>query len=356
MSGRIFFVNLRVNFKIYKMRLKHLLILPLSLLLIGCGEKSGSKQQYDPIIPVKISVIEANEKTNFRNYVGSVKAEMKISLSFTLGGTLTDVYVHNGQKVKKGDIIAKVDETTAKSIHDASLASLRQAEDGYERLKQVHEEGGISDVRWVEMETDLEKARQAEISSRKNLEDCTIYAPQDGVISMGDRVEGEMMHPMEAFCHLIDMNKLVVEFSVPEKEVWQINIGDEALADVKALNVTDRRVKIFDKAIVSNPFGHSYMVKARINLNDKEVLPGMVADIRLSSTALSGIVVPASCVLTMSEGLALWTVKNGRAYRRVIEVGDFVKNGVLVTKGLEYGDTIVTVGDHKLYNGAKLSF
>ena len=338
------------------MRLKHLMLIPLSILLIGCGEKSEKKQKYDPVIPVQIDVVNFDDGTNYRNYVGTLKSEMKIALSFPLGGTLTDIYVHNGQKVKKGAIIAKVDETTAKSMHDAALASLNQAEDGYERLKQVHEEGGISEVRWVQMETDLEKARQAEISTRKHLEDCTIYAPQDGIISMSNRVVGEFMRPSEAFCNIIDMNKLVVEFSVPEKEVGNVNIGDQAIAEIHALGDLERDIKITDKSIVSNPFGHTYTVKAKINLDGVDALPGMVVKIRLTSTAAAGIIVPASCVQTVSDGLAVWALKNGRSYRRIIEVSDFVKNGVLVQKGLDFGDTIVTVGYQKLFNGAKVSF
>ena len=339
------------------MRLKHLLLVSLSIiLLIGCGEKSDGNKQYDPVIPVEISVVQFTDGNNFRNYVGTIKSEVKIALSFQLGGILTDIYVHNGQRIKKGDIIAKVDETTAKSLHDAALASLKQAEDGYERLKQVHDEGGISDVRWVQMETDLEKARQAEISTRKHLEDCTIFAPQDGIVSMGTRVKGEYMRPSEALCHIIDMDQLIVEFSVPEKEVGLINVGDIAYADIQALGDIEKSMVISDKSIVSNPFGHTYTMKAQIDLDSLDALPGMVAKVRLNSTAHSGIIVPASCVQTVSNGLAVWALKNGKSYRRIIEVSDFVKNGVLVSKGLESGDTIVTVGYQKLYNGARVSF
>ena len=337
------------------MKFKHLLFIPLSLLLIGCGEKTDQNQKYDPVIPVSVQVVNLADGTNFRNYVGSLKSEVRIALAFPLGGELTGIYVHNGQKVSKGDIIAMVDETTARSMHDMALASLNQAEDGYDRLKQVHEEGGISDVRWVQMETDLEKARQAEISTRKHLEDCTIYAPQDGVISMNDRNIGEYIRPSEAFCHLIDMDKLIVEFSIPEKEIGLVNVGDKAYADIYALGEEEYEVTIFDKSVIANPFGHTYNVKARINLDKKKALPGMVVKVRLGQTALSGIVVPASCVQTVANGLAVWAVKNGRSYRRVIEVSDFVKNGVLVQKGLEYGDTVITVGYQKLFNGAKVS-
>lgn len=338
------------------MRIRHLMLIPLSILLIGCGEKTDKNQTFDPTIPVEIAVIEQNEGSNTRNYVGTVKSEVRMALSFTLGGTLTDIYVHNGQKVSKGDIIAKVDETTARSLHDAALASLNQAEDGYKRLKKVHDEGGISDVRWVQMETDLEKARQTEISTRKNLEDCTIYAPQSGIVSMDERVVGQTMRPSEAFCYLIDMNKLIVEFSVPEKEVGMINVGDKAVAEIQALGNIQRDITISDKSIVSNPFGHTYNVKAKINLDGQEVLPGMVAKIHLNIESLTGIVVPVSCIQTVADGMAVWVVRNGKSYRQIIQTSDFVKNGALISQGLNYGDTIVTVGYQKLYNGAKVSF
>ncbi len=339
------------------MKYKTLLITALSaLLLIGCGNKKAQKQTFDPIIPVEISVIEQSNGNNLRNYVGTTKSEMELPVSFPLGGKLTGIYVKNGQHVKKGTVIARVDATSAKSIHDAALATLNQAEDGYNRLKQVHDEGGIPDVRWVQMETDLEKARQTEITARKHLNECTLIAPQEGFISMDKHTTGENMLPTTPFCRIIDMNKMIVEFSVPEKEIGIIQIGDKAEASFPGLNNLTKTLEIIDKSFVSNPMGHTYTIKAKVPVENKDILPGMVAKIKLSLSEASGIVVPSSCVLTMPEGADVWTVKNGKAYRRNIKVGGFVKNGVVVESGLESGDTIITVGYQKLYNGAKVSF
>lgn len=339
------------------MKYKTLLITALSaLLLIGCGNKKAQKQTFDPIIPVEISVIEQSNDNNLRNYVGTTKSEMELPVSFALGGKLTGIYVKNGQHVKKGTVIARVDATSAKSIHDAALATLNQAEDGYNRLKQVHDEGGIPDVRWVQMETDLEKARQTEITARKHLNECTLIAPQEGFISMDKHTTGENMLPTTPFCRIIDMNKMIVEFSVPEKEIGIIQIGDKAEASFPGLNNLTKTLEIIDKSFVSNPMGHTYTIKAKVPVENKDILPGMVAKIKLSLSEASGIVVPSSCVLTMPEGADVWTVKNGKAYRRNIKVGGFVKNGVVVESGLESGDTIITVGYQKLYNGAKVSF
>lgn len=329
-----------------------------ALLLVGCGKKASKKQNFDPTIPVKVQVVGDSNGVNYRNYVGTVRSERQVSLSFPLGGTLTEVHVRNGQRVRKGDLIAKVDETAAKSLHDAAMATLRQAEDGYRRLKQLHEGEGISDVRWVQMETDLEKARQSEISARKHLKDCILYAPQDGVISMKDHVIGEQLNPLDVLCQIVDMNSLIVEFSVPENEVGLVGVGTTAFATIPALDNAERTLTVYDKSFLSNPLGHSYNIKARISSETKDILPGMVVKIRLSlqKSAEPGIVVPSSCVQTMSDGLTVWVIRNGKSYRQKIEVNEFVQNGVMVKAGLEPGDTIVTEGYQKLYNGAPVSY
>jgi RND family efflux transporter MFP subunit len=335
-----------------------LIVVLLALMLAGCGKKASKNQAFDPTIPVKVQVVGDSNELNYRNYVGTVHSERQVSLSFPLGGTLTEVHVRNGQSVRKGELIAKVDETAAKSLHDAAMATLRQAEDGYRRLKQLHEGEGISDVRWVQMETDLEKARQSEISARKHLKDCTLYASQNGVISMKDHVIGEQLNPLDVVCQIVDMNSLIVEFSVPENEVGLVGIGATAYATIPALDNAERSLTVYDKSFLSNPLGHSYNIKARISSDTKGILPGMVVKIRLAlqKPAETGIIVPSSCVQTMSDGMTVWVIRNGKSYRQKIEVSEFVKNGVQVSSGLRPGDTIVTEGYQKLYNGAPVSY
>ena len=334
-----------------------ILLFPLLLLLLGCEERKEQKQNCYSVIPIEYEVVGQSSEEVYRNYVGAVSSEVEIPLVFVYGGTLVELYVHNGQAVRQGDIIAKVDDTSAKSLHETALATLRQAQDGYERLKKVYDDGGISEVRWIQMETDLEKARQSEISTRKHLEQCTLYASQDGVISMDKHLVGENVSPMRTFCRIIDLRKMNVEFSVPEKEIQFVKKGDVAFADIPSLGLKNIELEVVDKSIVANSFGHTYDVKTRVvSDNAKEILPGMVAKIRMTATALSGIVIPSSCVQTVADGIAVWVVENGKAFRRNIVPSDFVKNGVIVKSGLNPGDTIVTAGYQKLYNGAKVSY
>lgn len=210
-------------------------------------------------------------------------------------------------------------------------------------------------MKWVEMETNLEKARQTEVSARKHMEDCSLRAPFSGVVSCGSPLVGQDMRPGEPFARLLDMRRLRVQFSVPEQEISLINIGDEASAEIPSMGDGQLTLRVSDKSLSANPLGHTYKVYASIvSGNVKNLLPDMVAKVHMKLSDLGGIVVPSSCVQTMPEGTVVWVVNNGKAEHRWIEVGDFVRNGVVVKTGLGDGDTVIIAGQQKLYTGAKV--
>lgn len=327
-----------------------------SLLFCSCGDNGKNRPGWSDSIPVEVLVVDDGTTPTERNYVGDIGSEREVHLSFLLGGTLTKVAVQNGQSVAKGQLLAEVDATTANSLYATALATLRQAEDAYRRLEAVHKEGGISDVKWIEMETNLEKARQTEISTRKHMEDCTLKAPFSGVISCGNHQVGQELKPAEPFGRLLDMNKLRVDFSVPEQEISLIHVGDNVTATVPALNDREIALRISDKSLIANPLGHTYKVHASIVSGDvKGLLPDMVAKVNVKIGAAGGIVVPTDCVQTMPEGTVVWVIVDGKAQHRQVVVGDFIKNGVVIKEGLAAGDIVVKAGQQKLYTGAKVS-
>ena len=326
-----------------------------SLLFCSCGNNEKGRPGWSDTIPVEVLVIDDSTTPTERNYVGDIGSEREVQLSFLLGGTLTKVAVQNGQTVSTGQLLAEVDATTANSLHATAVATLRQAEDAYRRLEAVHKEGGISDVKWIEMETNLEKARQTEVSTRKHLEDCAIKAPFSGVISCGNHHVGQELKPVEPFARLLDMNKLRVDFSVPEQEISLIHVGDAVTATVPALNDREIALRISDKSLIANPLGHTYKVHASIVSGDvKGLLPDMVAKVNVKIGAAGGIVVPTDCVQTMPEGTVVWVVVDGKAQHRQVVVGDFIKNGVVIKEGLSAGDIVVKAGQQKLYTDANV--
>lgn len=331
-----------------------------TLFMWSCHTKQPGDRGWSEAIAVETMVVADADAMTERNYVGDIGSEQEVTVSFPLGGTLTKVAVKNGDRVAKGQLLAEVDATTAASLHATALATLRQAEDAYRRLENVHREGGISEVKWVEMETNLEKARQAEVSARKHKEDCSIRAPFSGVVSCADRYVGQELKPGEPFCRVLDMNRLRVGFSVPEQEIGLIKTGDAATATIPALGDAALTLRVSDKSLMANPLGHTYKVYAKVESGERRVenggrlLPDMVAKVKVRLNAVGGILVPADCVQTMPEGNIVWVVENGRAQHRLIAVGDFARNSVVVKEGLKANDTVVIAGQQKLYTGAKV--
>ena len=325
------------------------------IVFCSCGGKNNVPSGWSDSTLVETMVIGDGSTPTERNYVGDIGSEQEVSISFPLGGTLTKVAVKNGDHVTKGQLLAEVDATTAISLHSTALATLRQAEDAYRRLEAVHREGGLSEVKWVEMETNLEKARQAEVSARKHMEDCSLRAPFGGVVSCGTHHVGQEMKLGEMFARVLDMNRLRVQFSVPEQEIALINVGDAVTAVVPALGDEQLSLRVSDKSLIANPLGHTYKVYASVTSGKvKGLLPDMVAKVHVKLSELGGIVVPSDCLLTMPEGTVVWVVRNGRAEQRLVTVGDFLRNGVVIKDGLVAGDTVVTAGQQKLYTGAKV--
>lgn len=333
---------------------KILLFLSLtSMIMVACSKPVTSEM---PPMKVDVLYISTEADTTVRNYVGVIEPETKVNLSFPLGGTLTELNVRNGDRVRAGQLIASVDDIRARALHDAAVATLRQAEDGYARMERVYKEGGISDVRWTQMLTDLEKARQTEISTRQNVEDCRLYAPVDGVVEIRSVSVGSRVAPVETFASVQDLRVMNVRFTIPEQEIGRVETGDTIGVVLPALSEASVGAIITERSLVANPMGHTYTLRARLE-KAENVLPGMVAKVRMSHTGTTGVVIPAKCVVTVYDGVIAWVVDaDSVVSRRHITVSDFVRNGVLVTDGLQDGDRVVIDGYHKLYPGAKVTF
>ncbi|MDR1198288.1 MAG: biotin/lipoyl-binding protein [Prevotellaceae bacterium] len=146
---------------------------------------TGSKEpeRHEKVIPVKTLHIVSAATTGETSYVGTVEESFALSLSFAGMGTVEQVFVSEGQKVSKGQLLAALNTTTVQNTVDVSRASLRQAQDAYDRLSKLHDSGSLPDIKFVEVEIGLLQAKSMLAVSEKSLADCRLYAPRDGVIA-----------------------------------------------------------------------------------------------------------------------------------------------------------------------------
>lgn len=322
----------------------------------GCS--SGTSQpEKSAAIFVRTEIVRETENMNILSYTGVVEGMSSVALSFSAPGTIERMLVSEGDPVAKGQLIARLDPTSAQNMLNVAESSLKQAQDGYERLKSIHEKGSLPEVQMVDIETKLNQAQSGFNIARKNLEDCSLYAPIGGVVGRKMAESGEIAVPGKAVITLMDISSVKVSFSVPENEISLIPSSGESVITVSALGGKQFTGKKVMKNVVANPVSHTYQASVTVPNPVRDLLPGMVCSITLlNQTPDAGIIIPIEVVMTSSDGRRfVWCNENGTARRRFIETGKARGNGVEVTRGLSDGDVIVTEGFHKISEGDNIS-
>ena len=125
-----------------------------SMTSIGCTSSSKEERAVREI-PVKTWTVSLREGVYTRSYIGEIEGESSSSLSFQVPGYVECIYVKEGQRVERGELLARLDETTLQSTYDAALSTLKQAEDAYARMEQLHKSGNLPEIKWVEVQSSL---------------------------------------------------------------------------------------------------------------------------------------------------------------------------------------------------------
>lgn len=318
-------------------------------LLCGCGQRAFERSGHEEI-PVKVMKLQYEEGVGTRTYVGTVQPAKSVVLTAGYPGTLVYCNVREGDNVEKGDTIATIESQSVISSWKMSHATLEQAEDGYRRLAQVHGSGSVADVKMVEIQTQLSKARAAAEAADRALADCTIKAPFDGVVGEVFAETGVDLSLAQPVVRLLDISSVDIEISVPENEYSAYAAGDKAWVDVPAAGGEDFRAVLRTKGLTASALSHSYRFVLEPEPGVIGLMPGMVCKVRFDDSS-SGIVIPASVVRVDMDGQYVWTVSDGKVRKTYVTTGGFSGTGVIVEKGLSSGDLVITEGMQKVSGG-----
>lgn len=324
--------------------------------LIGCAEKQ--QESATKTIPVKLQSVNITGNTGNREYIGTIEEESSSSLSFQVLGNVEQVLVTEGQKVSKGQLLAVLSKGSAESTYLAAQATLKQAEDAYNRLSILHDNNSLPEIKFVEVQTALAQARSMEKIAKKNLDDCKLYAPFSGVIGSRSIDEGSNIMPgMPAF-KLVKINQVKAKITVPENEIASMNVGQQAKVRVAAAGNGVNEGRVEEKGVLANALSHTYDVRISLNNADGKLMPGMACKVWLDNGGKQeGIVVPLHSIqLTPNEERYVWLVgADNKAVRRNITVGEITREGVIVTEGLSAGEQIIVEGYQKISEGSLVS-
>ena len=328
----------------------------LVLISVSCADRVNRKVVVKEPVNVGVMTVEPMSAQYYKVYVGEINASGSAVISANHSGVLESINVRQGTRVKKGDVLAEVNSKNVQASYEISHATLRQAEDGYERIKKVHESGTVADVKMVEIETQLAKARAAARSSELSLEECKVKAPFDGTVSDVLVEQGIQVNPGSAILKLVDLSTVEIAIPVPEAEIGRVKIGQKALIDVPALNVTGIEARVELKGVTASAPSHTYKCTLVPLKKQTDLYPGMVCKVRLSEVSDSlRIRIPASAVEMDSNGRFVWVVEDGVVGRSYVTVDGYQEQGVIISAGLEPGDKVIVKGAAKVSTGMKVN-
>lgn len=341
--------------------MKKILILVAVLALVACGKKNVEREE--STIGVVVEKVAASENLAQMPYVGVVEEESSTSVSFTGMAMLKNMTVSEGQPVKKGQLLAVIDETQARNTLATTKAALDQAKDAYERMKLLHDNQSLPDMKWVEVESKVAQAQSAYDMAKKNLEDCRIYAPVSGVVGTKIMGVGETVLPTEPVLTILSIDNVKVRVSIPEREIATINSGTATTITVDALQGETFRGGRIEKGVSADPLTHTYDIRILVPNPGRKLLPGMVARVEMrnveSEKMSTGgrISLPVKAVQQSTDkSLFVWTVQQGKAHRTTVSVGQVTGNRIIVDSGLQEGDQVIVEGYQKVGEGTPVTY
>jgi RND family efflux transporter MFP subunit len=322
--------------------------------LCSCGEKKQAVAEQT--VRVKVQEIHPEAVNGEQGFSGTIEEASGASLSFASAGTIKRIYVDEGQIVRQGQLIAELDPTTLQNAYTISKTSLEQAQDTYNRMKELHDAGSLPEMQWIQIENQLKSATAQEAIARKSLSDTKLYAPFSGYISSKIAEIGQNASPGMPIVKLVKIGSVKVKISVPEDDIQRIAQHSSMKVVVPALGNREFEGQVKERGVSADPRSRTYEVKATIQNHDGQLLPGMICQVFTNyMQGSTGVFVPANLVQLDSDNKTfVWVVNGERALKREIIIDGESAQGAKVSFGLVAGDKLIVAGQQKVSNGMKV--
>ncbi|MEM1135408.1 MAG: efflux RND transporter periplasmic adaptor subunit [Bacteroidota bacterium] len=359
------------------MKLRKYIIPFLSLLVIlSCSKKEEKKAEV--LRPVKYHVVGTSNDQKIRTFSGVAKAGDEIGLSFRSGGVITTINVSVGQKVKKGDLIATLDNVEAKLAYEKSVSALNSAASDkntakteLDRIKSLYEKNSISLSEYQAAKNAYQNALAQFESAKRNksiqqtqVNYGYIYAPKDGVIADTDGAVNESVQAGHLFAILNAGDQMEIEIGLSESTVNQVALGMEASITFSSIAGETFMGNMIEIAQIAASDAATYPVSIAIVNPSSAIRSGMAANVTLNLNANSDIgkevlTVPIKAVGEDGNGNFVFLIETaneqmGQVKKQPIEIGELTSGGFEIKAGLSEGQLIATAGLQTLLDGQKV--
>lgn len=330
------------------------------LLLWGCERAPPPADPGAVSRPVEILEVQASMLDGNLRFPGRVRAAQRAELTFNIAGRLVEFPVKEGDRLAKGALVAKLDPANFELRASSARAEFEQAQTNYERVRTVWEQTqAVPRAEVDQKRTALEVARSTYAAARKDLEDTGLRAPFEGVVARRYVDNFQNVQAREPIISLQDLAELEIVIHVPERIVRTEprRVAGYAVLDGGPEERFSVSLKSFSAD--ADPQTQTYEVVLGFTRPDGlVVLPGAAVTIFPDGagdvSAAAPVRIPIKAIITRGDGgTYAWVVDpaSSRVSLRAVDLGAVNGGEVLVLRGLEPGERIVTAGVHQLHEG-----
>jgi RND family efflux transporter MFP subunit len=347
---------------------------------LGCGKKVEQAVQAPPVAVrgVTVSAVAAEPIPEQQEAVGTVKAKNSAVISSRLAGTVTGVFVREGDRVAHGKVIATIDAAesgaaaagAASGVEEAARAleearSRRRLGDAtFDRYRRLFAEQAVTrqefEVRQSEQEVAREGVARAEArlkQARETAKAASVVAgygkvttPVSGTVVAKQVETGQTVFPGTPLVTVEGDGGYRLEVSVPEGLLGKVKQGDRVGVDLEGAPATGRVSEIVPLVDAAS---RTFVVK--VDLPSQGLRAGRYGKALFRTGAQPGIAIPSAAIVERGALTSVWAVsKDGIARLRLVKVGRKVGDRVEIISGLTAGDRIVTAGADKVSDGVKV--
>ena len=345
-----------------------------AVILTACGQKEEPPPK-EVIRPVKVITIASWDKALLQTYPGRVRAHRRADLSFKVSGRLNSLPIEEGQKVKKGKLLARLDprdfEANVQNVEGQlakASSALTLARVEYERVLNIQkaDPGAVSQSLVDQRREGVERAEagnqsfQAALDTAKlELSYTFLRAPFEGVVSNRYVENFQDVQAKELIVHMDDVSTVEILVDLPEMLIATVRqrVSFKVFAEFAAAQGKQYPLSVFEYSTRADPRTQTYQVTFRMpQPKEINVLAGMTANVLISSespeTDAGRYIIPAIAVFADEAGKAnVWVVdpEKKRIQRRKVTTGDLTGSASIeIIEGLKNGEMIAVSGVSRL--------
>lgn len=338
--------------------LSALLAVGLVMGLSGCGkggdaQAATDKEAEEVAVPVEIATAYSGPVSAYYSGTTTLEAERDAEVVAKVGGVIEKLLVEEGQRVKAGQVLAKIDDARLKLEVARAEANLAKLEQEYRRNKQLYEKQLVSADAYERLAFELDAMRADVDLAKLQLAYTEIRAPFDGIVAQRHIKLGNMIELNAPVFRVTTYDPLIARLYVPERELNKLVVGQTAALRVDAMPDADFQGVVDRVSPVVDAATGTFAVTVAVHDTNGQLKPGMFGRVNIvHDVHENAVLVPRGAVIIEDAKSTVFVIRDGHAKREIVQTGYANNGSIEILAGLQAGDQVVTVGQNSLKDGA----